>query len=182
MVRLALLVALALVAPSARGEGGDPEERARVHFQAGEALYKLGNYKDAVREFSAGYDLSPRPEFLLDLGQAYRQLHEDRQALAMFRRFVDEAAPSDPRRLEVALLTAELEKQLDVRPVEPVAQPAPAPPSPAPVEKSHVRGGAWVVVLIGVVALVAGAVALGVALASSGGPPATTLGVYPVGQ
>jgi hypothetical protein len=52
----ALLIALAWAAPAS---ADDAKDRALTHFRAGEALYKLGNYTDAIREFAAGYELAP---------------------------------------------------------------------------------------------------------------------------
>ena len=78
------VVVLAGAAATARGEG-DRESRARAHYEVGLGMYHLGNYRDAIREFSAGYELSPRPQFLINLGQAYRKLGELDKAREMFQ-------------------------------------------------------------------------------------------------
>ena len=46
-----------LVAASAYAD--DKLDEAKTHFRAGEALYQLGRYQEAVREFNAGYELVP---------------------------------------------------------------------------------------------------------------------------
>src|SRR4051794_25921696 len=84
--RAALAVVL-LVAGTLRAEP-DREERARAHFEAGRVQYNLGDYKGAVREFAEGYRLVPRPQFLVNLGQAYRRLGQLERAREMYNRFL----------------------------------------------------------------------------------------------
>lgn len=79
-MRVALcIVGLSLVAVlsaprSARADTDD--ERARVHFEAGRAYYEQAQYDDAVREFQESFDLSGRPELLLNISNAQeRALH-----------------------------------------------------------------------------------------------------------
>lgn len=52
------------------------DERARVHFESGRAYYEQAQYEDAVREFQESFDLSGRPELLLNISNAQeRALH-----------------------------------------------------------------------------------------------------------
>ena len=121
-----VMLVLALLAGVARAQGADDVAKARQHFEAGRALYNLGNFRDAIREFSAGYQLAPRPQFLVNLGQAYRKLGELEKARDQYRKFLDEAPPNDPDREQVQQILGELEQQI-------AAQPPPAPaPAPAP--------------------------------------------------
>src|SRR5262245_45858671 len=87
--------------PSAHAEGGDALARARSHFEAGRALYSLGNYTDAIREFSAGYELVGKPQFLLNLGQCYRKQNQLQRARQMYQKYLSQAPSSDPERPQV---------------------------------------------------------------------------------
>ncbi len=136
-------------APSAT----DNLNRARTHFQAGQALYNLGNYTDAIREFSAGYTLTGRPQFLINLGQSYRKLGELEQARDMYRKFLVETDVKDAERAQVEQLLHDTEQQILVQPPKPkpqlklVAEPtlavAPANVS-APPRKSFARRHWWI--------------------------------------
>lgn len=118
------LAVVALLAGAARAQTADDTlSRARAHFEAGRALYQLGNYTEAVREFSAGYQLVPRPQFLLNLGQCYRKLDDLPKARDMYRRYLHEAAANDPERPQAQQILDEIERRL--------AAPKPAPPPPA---------------------------------------------------
>ena len=129
MFSLALLLLIA--SPSA-----DDLARARTHYQAGKAHYELGQYEDAAREFAAGYGLSPRPEFLINLGQAYRGAGQPKKALEMFEKYL-ERAPSEAReRAQVEQLAGELRLELAKEKAEEDvrrdAEAASSPSAPAP--------------------------------------------------
>src|SRR5688572_28151474 len=48
------------------------KERARAHFKAGSALLAVGDYDKAIASYLEAYELLPLPDFLFNLGQAYR--------------------------------------------------------------------------------------------------------------
>ncbi|HEY2743452.1 MAG TPA: tetratricopeptide repeat protein [Polyangia bacterium] len=112
-------------------QNDDPVTRARTHFEAGRALYQLGNYNEALREFAAGYQLAPRPQFLLNLGQCYRKLDDLTNARSMYQRYLHDAPASDAERPQAEQILAEIEKQI----ADEQAKNAPPPPviAPAPV-------------------------------------------------
>jgi hypothetical protein len=60
----AALCLVALLRPAAADEPDDPVALARRHFQRGRQFYEHGDYARSLREFSAGYEIAPRPEFL----------------------------------------------------------------------------------------------------------------------
>ena len=91
-------------------------ERARLHYQAGEKLYLLGRYPDALREFRDGYALEPRPEFLINLGQVHRKLGNRAAAVAMFEQFLAGTTTDDPRRLAVHDILRDLRAEIDAEP------------------------------------------------------------------
>jgi Flp pilus assembly protein TadD len=108
----------------------DDVTRARTHFEAGRALYQLGNYNEALREFAAGYQLAPRPQFLLNLGQCYRKLDDLANARSMYQRYLHDAPQSDPERPQAEQILAEIERQIADRQA---AQAPPAPVTPPPI-------------------------------------------------
>ncbi|HXU68557.1 MAG TPA: tetratricopeptide repeat protein [Polyangia bacterium] len=130
--RIAWTLAAALVVCATARAESDREARARAHYEVGLGMYHLGNYADAVREFSAGYELSPRPEFLINLGQAYRKLHDLDRARDMFERYMARAPADAPDRVQVRSLLAEVEAERAAVPPTPGAPPPSAPPPRAP--------------------------------------------------
>lgn len=135
MVRLrhtVLVLAVLACAARAQAQAEDPVARARTHFEAGRALYQLGNYNEALREFAAGYQLAPRPQFLLNLGQCYRKLDDLGNARLMYERYLKDAPPSDPERPQAEQILAEIEKQI----ADQKAASAPPPTTPPPVAAS----------------------------------------------
>jgi hypothetical protein len=129
VVALALL--LALVAGRARAESDDVLARARTHFEAGQALYNLGNYSEAEREFAAGYQLAPRREFLINLGQCYRKLEDLDKAQMMYARYLRDAPPDDVHRRAAEQILRDLDAQIAARPTPPTERAQSAAPPPA---------------------------------------------------
>lgn len=161
--RITLL--LTLLAATAARAAGDDEERARAHFEAGRVQYNLGDYKAAVHEFAAGYRLLPRPEFLVNLGQAYRRLGELERAREMYERFMADAPPDDHARPQVKLLIDEVNREIARRASAAPPQPQqnttltpipelenPTPPKPPNATNvSFVRRNWWIFPVGGVV-------------------------------
>jgi tetratricopeptide (TPR) repeat protein len=124
---MALVLAMVACAGRVQAQADDQLARARTHFEAGRALYQLGNYTEALREFAAGYQLAPRPQFLLNLGQCYRKLDDPGKAREMYQRYLHDAPASDPERLQAQQILGEIDKQLAEHP----SGSAPPPPSPS---------------------------------------------------
>jgi tetratricopeptide (TPR) repeat protein len=158
---LAIFALLCSVAHAANDEA-----RARVHFEKGRTHYDLGNYKDALREFTAGYKVVRKPGFLINIAQCFRKLGDDASAKQMLERFMQESPPDDELREQAKKYLAELGATWEPPPQEtlpPAATPAPPPPTaqPAPVvtaeaptppkKKSGVRHLAWALPLTAVV-------------------------------
>ena len=115
MVRLrhiAAVVAVLACAGGARAQNDDPIARARTHFEAGRALYQLGNFTEALREFAAGYQLAPRPQFLLNLGQCYRKLDDLKNAREMYQRYLHDAPTTDAERPQAEQILLEIDRQI----------------------------------------------------------------------
>ena len=127
---IGLGLAVLACAAAAHAQSNDDISRARTHFEAGRALYQLGNYDEALREFAAGYELAPRPQFLLNLGQCYRKLDNLEQARAMYQRYLHDAPVSDPERPQAQQILAEIDRQIADKQAAAAAAAAPPPTAP----------------------------------------------------
>lgn len=132
LARLLIMLAFVTSASAGWAQSGDAVARARTHFQAGRALYDLGNYTDAIREFSAGYQLVPKPQFLINLGQSYRKLGDLERARDMYKRFLTDAPPDDPDRGQAKVVLADVERQIALQPPKAIPETKSPPPPPAP--------------------------------------------------
>jgi tetratricopeptide (TPR) repeat protein len=149
-----LLVALCAARVHAAPTPEADAAAARVHFQAGKSFYDMGQYRDALREFEAGYALAPRARFLLNIGHCHRNLDELEQARDSYRRFLAGVGENDPDRAEARQHLASVEEALAKRP-PPQPKPEPrvsAPPAklvqPAsPPKRSRLRHLAWAIPL-----------------------------------
>ena len=125
------MLLLALCA-AAGAEELDAATKSKAHFEAGRALYRIGSYSEALREFQAGYELAPRPQFLVNIGQAYRKLGEASRAKESFEKYLA-AAPADSlERPQIERLVAELTREIAAS--SPPRTPAPPPQTAPPAE------------------------------------------------
>jgi tetratricopeptide (TPR) repeat protein len=150
----------------AEADTTDARARAEAHFEAGRGLYRLGNYSDALREFSAGYELTRLPTFLLDIGQCYRRLKDPVKARAAYEQYLAVTPEGDPARPQAAVvldeLTIEIAQRATAPPPEAVVaaaiQSRPLEKAERPAPRSRWRRFWW---LLPVSATVAAGVALG---------------------
>ena len=115
---------------AARAEPSGAAARARQHHRAGKAAYAQGDYAAAVREFSRGYELDPRPAFLLNIAQSHRGLGDRAQAIRYYEAFL-KAAPTSPLRAQVEEIVRELQPPAVEAPVDPSPPVAAAPRVPS---------------------------------------------------
>ena len=177
-MQLRNLVAVAVCSIFAPGwaHADDAAVAARRHFESGTALYDVGRFDEAAREYDAAYQLRNDPALLYNLGQAYRLAGNQAKAIVTYRAFL-RRVPNSPDRAEVEQRIVELQRQLDEqkaasRPA-PTPQPTPqaetpaasnpalvaaAPPRHVPVYKKW-----WLWTTLGVV-VAGGAVGLGLGL------------------
>lgn len=99
------------------GPGADPETQrayaqARVHFEAGNDQYAAGRYLEAIKSFQAGYALVPRPNFLVNIGQAYRKLGNLTRAKEAYVAYLRALPENSPLRDQALQVLAEIEVQL----------------------------------------------------------------------
>jgi tetratricopeptide (TPR) repeat protein len=168
-VRTLVVLLAACLAITAGAEEQDRVNRARAHYEAGRALYTLGDYDHALREFVAGYQLSPRPEFLLNSGQALRRLERLDEAQAMFEKYLRETPTTDPNRAQVDELLTELQRHR-------AELPSPVVAAPAPREKPSFVRRNWWIFPVGAVVLAGAAVGIYFAVRPSVDCSATPLG------
>jgi tetratricopeptide (TPR) repeat protein len=115
------------------------ERQAREHYRRGKDAYAAQRFEEAYREFEAGYRLSDRPLFLLNMGHAKRKAGDLPMAKALFRRFL-QLQPDSPHRAEVENLLRDVEAALPApaQPLEPLPAAPPVvprtttPPAPSP--------------------------------------------------
>jgi tetratricopeptide (TPR) repeat protein len=121
---LVVLCAALLPLSAWADEPEDALQLARRHYEAGRDRFAAGDYGEAVREFAAGYEIAPRPEFLLNLGQAYRRLGDLPRARAFYEKYLVSTPESDPRHPQVREIVTEIAGELARVPWRPESAPA----------------------------------------------------------
>ncbi len=152
---LALLAAALPTPARAAGAKAKPTsegEAALASFRAGEALYALGHFREALEKFETAYKLKPVQGLLFNIAQCHRQLKQFELAVTTYRSFI-RLAPENPQVEKAKGLIEECEGALraqagamsalplDSGGAEPAAKPIPvhvppreqAPPSSAPL-------------------------------------------------
>jgi Tetratricopeptide repeat len=142
---LRYLVILFALMFTARAHADDRGE-ARTHYQAGVKFYSGGDYRAAIREFSAAQQLVPADLNNYNLALCYDKLGDADPAIQYYRAFLDRQPNTDKRaeieasvnRLEAASRSAaskkadEAKKLEDAKPVGPVLGPTMGPGAPGP--------------------------------------------------
>lgn len=120
---LAATLVFAGAMPSASAEpdrrGDVNVRRARQHFLSGKKAFEAKDYPEALREFQAGYELEPRPGFLLNMAHAARKMGDLQHARDLFRRFLA-TDPSGEERRAAEQSVAEIERMMAPQPETPV--------------------------------------------------------------
>lgn len=84
-----LLLGLGLILTTSTALAQSPaDQRARIHFEAGNSYYERGSFEDAAREFQLSYALSERPELLFNIFSSYEQSGDLAQAESALERYV----------------------------------------------------------------------------------------------
>jgi tetratricopeptide (TPR) repeat protein len=129
--------AAALTWPGLARADDAADELARRHFDSGAAYLEESDYENALKAFQKAYDLSKRPEILLNVATVQERRGDLAAAITALRDYL-QAAPSSDRADTTRLRIQNLEKRLSTSPSPapaPAAAPAPAPtaaPAPAP--------------------------------------------------
>ncbi len=135
-VRVAAALACAVWLCGATGYGqSTSDDLARRHFDSGVAYLEESDYDNALKAFQKAYELSKRPEILLNIATVHERQSDLHAAVTALQAYLD-AAPQGERVETVKLRIQNLEKRLqdqDKAKADPaVAPPATRlPPSPA---------------------------------------------------
>ena len=133
------------------------DELARRHFESGAAYLEESDYDNALQAFQKAYDLSKRPEILLNIATVHERKAELQPAIDSLTQFLSVAPPGDEHIDAVKLRIQNLQKRVaDAKanttatptspsgvapaPAAPTAPAAPAPPPAAPPEQSPTHG------------------------------------------
>lgn len=123
----AVAFALSLCAAEA-GAQASSDDLARSHFDSGAAYLQESDYENALKAFEKAYELSKRPEILLNIATVHERLSDLPAAVAALKGYLD-AAPQGEHAATVTLRIQNLEKRIQ----EQDAAKPPPEPSPAPV-------------------------------------------------
>ena len=108
---LLLLLALFATFASPRAAFADARTDARTHYQAGVKLYGAGDYRGAIKEFSAAQSLMPADLNNYNLALCYDKLGEAEPAIQYYREFLNKQ-PNADKRAEIEASIARLEGAL----------------------------------------------------------------------
>src|SRR5438874_2068998 len=86
-LRWALVLCLAGLAPRPAG-GGELDAQIRTHLKLAQRAYDLGQFDEALRDFSEAYRLKPLPGILFNLAQCHRQMRSYERAAFFYRRYL----------------------------------------------------------------------------------------------
>lgn len=173
----ALACAAWLVAPSSFAQSTS-DDLARRHFDSGVAYLEESDYDSALKAFQKAYELSKRPQILLNIATVHERRSDLPAAVTALKAYL-EADPQGEHVETVKLRIQNLEKRLaeqeSAKTPPPPPEPAPAPavapapalvtpePPPEPPRSSSSRLPAFIVLGVGGVmatgALVTGIVA-----------------------
>ncbi len=128
------------------------DDLARRHFDSGVAYLEESDYDNALKAFQKAFELSKRPEILLNIATVHERQSDLPAAVGALKAYVD-AAPQGEHVETVKLRIQNLEKRLqdqdkaraDAAAMPPRAEPPPAStgsapaPAPAPTPASHAK-------------------------------------------
>ena len=105
---IVLALALAFVGASAAPAFADDRAEARTHYQAGVKFYAGGDYRSAIREFSAAQQLAPADLNNYNLALCYDKLGDPEPAIQYYRAYLDKV-PNTDKRAEIDASVARLD-------------------------------------------------------------------------
>ena len=107
-----LVLSLGLATVSLAGTGhawaDDVRVEAKTHYQAGVKAYAGGDYRGAIKEFSAAQQLAPADLNNYNLALCYDKLGEGDTAIQYYRQYLDRV-PGTDRRAEIEASIARLD-------------------------------------------------------------------------
>jgi hypothetical protein len=123
---LFLALALAFVGGRPHSAFADDRSEARTHYQAGVKFYAGGDYRSAIREFSAAQQLAPADLNNYNLALCYDKLGDAEPAVQYYRAYLDKNPNTDKRaeidasiqRLDAAAKSAAAKKAEEQKRIE----------------------------------------------------------------
>jgi tetratricopeptide (TPR) repeat protein len=112
IVFVCLCACLTLVFSTAKAD--DNKILARQHFEKGQTHYKLGQFEEALSEYSQAYKLAPLAGFLFNIGQCHRRLEDYEQAIFFLKGYLREK-PKAKNRALVENLIKDAEKKFKLQ-------------------------------------------------------------------
>jgi hypothetical protein len=128
----ALLAGAPIVHPGRSAQAAESEDvrKAREHYKNGDEAFKAGRYEDAYREWEAGFKLSGRPLFVVNMAHAERKRGELRHARALYQRYIV-MEPTSKLRPEIEGVLKEIDDAIAAE--DAAVKPAPMAAVPPPV-------------------------------------------------
>jgi len=108
LVVLALALAFVGVSATSSRAFADDRTEARTHYQAGVKFYGGGDYRSAIREFSAAQQLAPADLNNYNLALCYDKLGDAEPAIQYYRAYLDKV-PNTDKRAEIDASVARLD-------------------------------------------------------------------------
>ena len=105
----------------------DRKEDAAAAAERGDHAFAKKSFADALAEYQASYDRYPKPFLLFKIGECQRNLGQDADALATYKKYLGKVTRGADRKKAQAYAT-ELQAKIDANKPEPVV----APPQPVP--------------------------------------------------
>ena len=104
----------AMLAQAAEGGAAtdDTSTQAKKLYERGMAHFQLAEYDDAIAKWQEGFRTKPVPEFLYNIGQAYRLSSRPEKAVQNYRAYL-RMQPDAPNRTEVERHIATLQKVIE---------------------------------------------------------------------
>lgn len=107
IVAFAALAVATWLAPAAAQTDEENKQKARELYEEGTRQYEAGGFDLAIEAWKHAYELYPRPDFLYNIGQAYRRKADAPQALEYYERYLAEK-PNAANRVETEATIREL--------------------------------------------------------------------------
>ena len=125
---MAGLVCLSLFGTVGPAVAQSDDENARRHFESGAAYLQHADYENALREFTAAYKLSKRPELLLNIATVNERMGEPQAAIDALKEYLS-VAPDTADRATVESRIANLRKSVRARAAASASAAAEAAPA-----------------------------------------------------
>ncbi len=127
-----LALGILFVGHPARGE--EPDELARKHFESGVAYLQESDYENALKAFEKSYELSKRPEILLNIATVNERRNDLEAAIAALEKFLATAGKDSDQRATTEVRLANLKKRLagNAKPPPETGPPSESTTTPPP--------------------------------------------------